>query len=183
MTTINTILGNCNSDEWRRRLKETTIETLELDQWSAQKSRLIIEKGAERYCISLNRHTHLKDGDIVLFNEEKKSAVVVRIKLAQVMVINLEQVATQSKEELIRTTIELGHAIGNQHWPAVVKGDRVYVPLTLDKKVMESVMKTHNFANIDIQFQEGESVIPYLSPHDIRYLFAGLEEKHHAEHH
>ena len=36
----------------------------------------------------------------------------------------------------MRTCVELGHALGNQHWPALVKGNRVYVPLTVDRKVM-----------------------------------------------
>ena len=176
MIAINNILGNVCSDEWRAKLQGAIIDYLEFDQWSAQKSRIIIDKGAERYAISLNRHTHLTEGDILLFNEQEKRALVVHIKLSQVMVIKLDQIAQKSQEELIRTCIELGHAIGNQHWPAVVKGLTVYVPLTLDRKVMESVMHTHNFQNIEIEFQEGQSVIPYLSPHDIRYLF-------HAEHH
>ena len=42
----------------------------------------------------------------------------------------------EALDVVVRTAFELGHALGNQHWPAVVKGDRVYVPLTVDRKVM-----------------------------------------------
>ncbi len=183
MITINSIVGNICSDEWSAKLQGAIIDYLELDQWSAQKSRLIMEKEGERYAISLSRHTHLKDGDILLYNEKEQRALVVHIEEAQIMVIKLDKLATKNKEELIRTSIELGHAIGNQHWPAVVKELTVYVPLTLDKKVMESVMHTHNFSDIEIEFQQGKDIIPYLSPHDIRYLFAGLNRNNHAEHH
>ena len=40
----------------------------------------------------------------------------------------------QTPETIIHISVELGHAIGNQHWPAVVKGTKVYIPLTVDKK-------------------------------------------------
>ncbi len=86
--------------------------------------------------------------------------------------------------------MELGHAIGNQLWPAVVKGTKVYVPLTVDKKVMLSVMETHNIDNITYEFQEGKDIIPFLAPVELRRLFGGaghnntdLEHPHHHHHH
>ena len=62
---------------------------------------------------------------------------------------------------------ELGHALGNQHWPAVVKGTRVFVPLTVDRKVMSSVMKTHALPGIRYDFMPGAEVIPYMAPHEV----------------
>ncbi|MDE6792933.1 MAG: urease accessory protein UreE, partial [Muribaculaceae bacterium] len=79
---------------------------------------------------------------------------------------------------------ELGHAIGNQHWPAVVKGTKVYVPLTVDKKVMLSVMETHHIEGIKFEFEKGLEVLPYLAPHEIRRLFGGAgHESHSHDHH
>ena len=75
----------------------------------------------------------------------------------------------------MRTCIELGHALGNQHWPALVKGTRVFVPLTVDHKVMASVMKTHRFEGIRYEFVPGEDIVPYLAPHESRRLFGGAE--------
>ena len=74
---------------------------------------------------------------------------------------------------MIRTAVEFGHAVGNQHWPAVVKGMQVYIPLTVDRKVMQSVMRTHHLEGVDYSFQPGSEVIPYLAPHEIRRLFGG----------
>ena len=76
-----------------------------------------------------------------------------------------------------------GHAIGNQHWPAVVKGTKVYVPLTVDKKVMLSVMETHHIEDITYRFIEGTEVIPYLAPHEVRRLFGGAGHESHSHEH
>lgn len=66
---------------------------------------------------------------------------------------------------------ELGHALGNQHWAAVVKGTRVYVPLTVARAVMESVMKIHAFEHVTWTFVPGSEVISRLAPHEARRLF------------
>jgi urease accessory protein len=70
--------------------------------------------------------------------------------------------------------------LGNQHWPAVVKGSDVYVPLTVDRNVMASVMKTHAFSGITYEFLPGTEVIPYLLPHEARRLFGGADATPHS---
>ena len=102
--------------------------------------------------------------------------MVARISLRDVMIIHLDQLAAQQDSEYaMRTCIELGHALGNQHWPALVKGSRVFVPLTVDHKVMASVMKTHRFEGIRYEFVAGSEIVPYLAPHESRRLFGGAE--------
>jgi len=70
--------------------------------------------------------------------------------------------------------------LGNQHWPAVVKGTTVFVPLTVDRKVMASVMKTHAFSGISYDFAPGLEIIPYLAPHESRRLFGGADSTPHV---
>ena len=77
---------------------------------------------------------------------------------------------------------DAGHALGNQHWPAVVKGTKVYVPLTVDRKVMASVMKTHALPGVRYEFTPGSEVIPYLAPHESRRLFGGASDTPHSHH-
>src|SRR5262249_53058219 len=86
-------------------------------------------------------------------------------------------------EIAMRTCVELGHAMGNQHWPALVKGNVVYVPLTVDRKVMASVMNTHHFDGIRYDFVQGREVVPYLAPHEARRLFGGAEGPVHSHTH
>ena len=40
MPLIETVLGNANDPEWRARLAHAHVDTLDLSQWDAQKSRL-----------------------------------------------------------------------------------------------------------------------------------------------
>ena len=185
MKVYSEILGNELRDaEWKAKLTECDVDYVFLDQWTAQKSRFLA-KGASgvEYPVALKRHTQVKDGDIIDFNQDEKKAVVLRIELSPVLVIDMSGLASQSPENIIRTSVELGHAIGNQHWPAVVKESKVYVPLTVDKKVMLSVMETHNIDGISYEFQPGTDVIPYLAPHEIRRLFGGASHESHSHVH
>lgn len=168
------IIGNLHSPEWREKLKDLDIEFIPLDQWTAQKSRFLAksERGNE-YPIALKRQTQVVDGDIILYEPGKGHAVVLKLDLNDVLVLDLSSLEGKSAEEIIRRSLELGHAIGNQHWPAVVRGAKIYVPLTVDKKVMLSVMDTHHLEGVSYEFQPGAEVIPYMAPHEIRRLFGG----------
>lgn len=175
------ILGNLHAPEWKDRLGGLDIEYIPLDQWTAQKSRFLAkgEKGTE-FPIALKRQTQLVDGDIVFYDQAANHAAAIRLELNPVLVIDLSALAGDNPEAIIRHAVELGHAIGNQHWPAVVKGVKVYVPLTVDRKVMLSVMETHHLEGVSYEFQPGREVIPYMAPHEIRRLFGGAS---HANHH
>lgn len=176
------ILGNMNtSPEWKEKLGNIEIDYIFLDQWTAQKSRFL-GKGVsgEEYPIALKRHTQVIDGDVIEFDPGTNKAAVLKIELSPVLVIDMGALAEKDHDTIIRQSVELGHAIGNQHWPAVVKGTKVYVPLTVDKKVMLSVMETHNLEGITYEFQKGLEIIPYLAPHEIRRLFGGAGHESHA---
>ncbi|MDE7413719.1 MAG: urease accessory protein UreE [Muribaculaceae bacterium] len=182
MKVYSEILGNMNRDaEWKEKLADADIDYIFLDQWTAQKSRFLTKgTSGEEYPVALKRHTQVVDGDVIDFNPETKKAAVLKIELNPVLVIDLGSLADQTPETIIRRSVELGHAIGNQHWPAVVKGTKVYVPLTVDKKVMLSVMETHHLEGVEFEFQKGLEIIPYLAPHEIRRLFGGAGRESHA---
>lgn len=185
MEILTEVIGNLHSPEWHDRLHAADVESVYLDQWTAQKSRFLAkgDKGNE-YAVALKRHSQIADGDIVAYSPDENKAVVLRLNLSPVLVIDMGGLLGKDSETVIRTSVELGHAIGNQHWPAVVKGTKVYVPLTVDRKVMLSVMETHHIEDITFEFQEGMEVIPYLAPHEIRRLFGGAgQESHSHDHH
>lgn len=179
------IIGNmCQDPEWAAKLENVNVDYIPLDQWTAQKSRFLVKGvSGKEYPVALKRHTQVKDGDIIEFNPETNTAAVLRIELNPVMVVELDDIVGNKPEDLIRIALELGHAIGNQHWPAVIKGAKVYVPLTVDKKVMMSVMETHHIEGIHFRFEKGSDIIPYLLPHEIRRLFGGASHESHAHVH
>lgn len=178
------ITGNLHAPEWKARAQEADVEYLDLDQWTAQKSRFVVKSArGNEYAVALARHSQLHDGDIIEYLPEERRIVALRICLSDVLVADLGALSEQNPETIIHTAVELGHAIGNQHWPAVVKGTKVYVPLTVDRKVMDSVMRTHRIEDISWSFQPGSEVIPYLAPHEIRRLFGGTGPDSDVHHH
>lgn len=173
---IDSVLGNASDGVWAPRLDTVVIDECVLDQWEAQKSRLrCFSSAGSELAIALDRGVQLRDGDVLAWDEVRQVAIVARIMLSDVMVVDVADVMTGPDEAAMQTCIEVGHALGNQHWPAVVKGTNVYVPLTVDRTVMESVMKTHAFEGVTYAFIHGEEVIPYLAPHETRRLFGAAE--------
>jgi urease accessory protein len=178
---IEAVVGNVADETWKARLADAKLDRLALDHWEAQKNRFRkTTSGGTEIAVSLDRGAFLRDGDILLWNEETRTAVVATISLRDVMVIHIDALSSMEPELLLQTCVELGHALGNQHWPALVKGTRVFVPLTIDRKVMASVMKTHRFENVRYEFLPGADVIPYLAPHESRRLFGGAEGPVHS---
>ena len=184
MVIIESVLGNASDPEWAARLSAAAVEPLELDHWEAQKNRFRKKTaGGVEVAVSLDRGAFLRNGDVLLWDAQAARAVVARISLRDVMIVHLDGLAAVAPEIAMRTCVELGHALGNQHWPALVKGNRVYVPLTVDRKVMASVMNTHRFEGIRYEFVPGGEIVPYLAPHESRRLFGGAEGPVHSHTH
>ena len=184
MILVEAVLGNAGEPEWAARLAAATVDELALDHWEAQKNRFRKRTaGGTEVAVSLDRGVFLRDGDVLVWDAQAGTAVVVRVSLRDVMVIHLDALKGASPELVMRTCVELGHALGNQHWPALVKEGVVYVPLTVDRKVMASVMATHRFEGIRYEFVPGSDIVPYLAPHEARRLFGGAEGPVHSHTH
>lgn len=179
------IIGNIyTSPQWAEKVKNVSVETIFLDQWAAQKSRFLVkgDQGNE-YPIALKRGTHVINGDVIYYAAEENKAVIVKIELCPVLVLDLSGIAERDPESIIRISVELGHAIGNQHWPAVVKNTKVYVPLTVEEKVMTTVIDTHSIEGISYEFIKGQEVLASLEPQEIRRLFGGASHDVFAQGH
>ncbi|PWT84571.1 MAG: urease accessory protein UreE [Blastocatellia bacterium] len=174
---LEAVLGNVGDAAWSERLSAANVDIVNVDQWEAQKTRFrkMTVHGVD-VAVSLDRGTYVRDGDVLFWDAQTDRAIVARIDLGDVMVVHLDRLANGAPDVAMRTCLELGHAMGNQHWPAVVKGDRVYVPLVVDRKVMTSVMNTHGFDDIRYEFVTGREVVPYLAPHESRRLFGGAQD-------
>jgi len=181
MLIVEAILGNLQDETWQQQLNGAALDYLDLDQWQAQKNRLRkhTEQGTE-LALSFDRGTQLRNGDVLSWAPATRRAIVARIALQDVLVIDLSALLSQRPGAIGQTCFELGHALGNQHWPSVVKENKVYIPLTVDRKVMASVMKTHAFSGITYTFIPGTEVIPYLAPHEARRLFGGANSTPHS---
>jgi urease accessory protein len=179
---VDAVLGSSADDTWADRLRTAHVDVLRLDQADAQKSRLRkrTSSGTE-VAFSLDRGTQLRDGDILHWDEQLRSAIVARVDLTDVLVIDLSDLCDggRPRQEAMAVCVQLGHALGNQHWAAVVKGTRVYVPLAIARAVMASVMKTHAFDGITYTFVPGAEVVSRLAPNEARRLFGAASGHHH----
>ena len=85
MQLVENVLGNSNDPAWKARLADATIDTLELSQWDAQKNRLRKDtRNGQAIAVSLDRNAFLHDGDILLWDEKTKQAVICKIDLCEV---------------------------------------------------------------------------------------------------
>ena len=84
MDVYRTIIGNIADPLWQERLQKCDIDNVLLDQWNAQKSRLLaIGESGRPYAIALERGVRLRDGDIIAYNTSSRSMVVVRLRLSE----------------------------------------------------------------------------------------------------
>ena len=168
------VLGNTADDGWWARLRGARIDVLALNAAEAQRTRLRKRTAdGTDVAIALERGAALRDGDVLGWDEAAETAVVVRVDLPDVMVVDLSRLLSGPAETLLARSVEVGHALGNQHWPALVKGAHVYVPVTVAPRVMATVLKTHNIEGISCSFVAGAQIQQRLAPHEARLLFTG----------
>ena len=140
-------LGNIHQDsdlaarvtQWEQaqQLEEVTINERE-----AQKSRLRLQTSTgQDLGLVLPRGTEIADGDVFAFTD-REGGLVVHLALQEVMVLTLRPGLPPHEQH--HWLVRLGHVLGNQHWPIANVDDTVLVPVTLDRAVMETVLRTHH---------------------------------------
>ena len=158
MLIINEILGNINTDlKWEAFYKEASykdcVQTVLFTRKESERCRLYKKLPGfdEEIGINLKRGTKLHDGDVLYFKKNEKMFVV-KIESEEMMVLHFAEKFHDDK--MLELAVKLGHAIGNQHWQMKVVGNKIYVPIKKKKKVMESVIKTHNIPGVKYFFED-----------------------------
>ena len=161
MLIINEILGNIITDEKWKELydkmgRDGQVHTIMFSRLESERCRLFkrLQEFNEEMGINLKRGVVLHDGDVLYYKTGEKM-LIAKIEAEEMMVLNF--VGKVSEEAMFEAAVRLGHAIGNQHWQIKVVGKTVFVPLTVDRKVVESVIKTHNIPGVEYIFKEVDS--------------------------
>lgn len=171
---VSAVLGNTADGSWAARVRGARIDVLVVTAAEAQRARLRRRTaGGTDIAIALERGAALRDGDVLGWDEASQTAIVVRVDLPDVMVVDLSPLLDGPARTLLARSVELGHALGNQHWPAVIKGTRVYVAVTVAPRVIATVLKTHDIEGVSCSFAPGAEVWRQLAPHEARLLFTG----------
>lgn len=181
MVRINAVVGSASEHGWADRLRSAQVDVLRLGQVDAVKSRLRkrTEDGTD-VAISLDRGKQIRDGDVLFWDAVGQVAIVARIDLADVMVVDLTELALRSQVDAMAASFEIGHALGNQHWGVVVKGLRAYVQFAISRAVMSTVMRTHAFSGVHYTFVSGAEVLAKLTPAEARRLFGTGQDGAHV---
>lgn len=178
MIVISQVLGNVKTDSvWGEKLKSYELDYLILENGDMYKNscRKMTQQGKD-LGISLERNSLLADGDVLLCDDAHAHAIIVKLILRDVMVIDLTELLTFSHEMMLKISFELGHALGNQHWKSIIHDSQVFIPLSVSHKVMESVIHTHHLTGIHYRFEKGDRILSCLTPSEARLLFGGAED-------
>lgn len=139
------------------------VDPVWLSRWDAQKRRLRKRSaGGRDIAIALVRAGALRDGDVLAV--DGTVAVVARIEAGEVLVFTIEQDPAVTREEASVRALRLGHVLGNQHWPMRVRHDasdaaggiEVVVPLSLDRRVVDAVVRAHRLEGFAWHFRPAD---------------------------
>jgi urease accessory protein len=174
MYVVNNTLGNLHDTESialdvQRLEKEGKVERVYIPFHDAGRRRIrITTDHGTNIGVDLPIDQSLQDGDVLPGADGTDHLVVIEVAPSEAMALSMSKEIPA--DQLFEFGVRLGHMLGNQHWPITVKDDVVYSPLSIDHKVMETVVKTHGFDGIEFKFvpiQPGDvpSAMPQIEHH------------------
>jgi urease accessory protein len=95
------------------------------------------------------------------------------------LVIETSRLLKAEPEVMLRAALEIGLALGNQHWPVVVKGSRVFVP-PVSRQMVSLVIA--EFPGISLEVASAEQALE-LTEDERTWLDAPAGRSHSHSHH
>ena len=90
----------------------------------------------------------LREGDVLETKQGK--LLLVHIQAQELMVLSFAESVVNNPIELIH----LGHVLGNHHYPIIVKDNKIYLQLIVDKEVIEATIRNFNIPDLQIDYEE-----------------------------
>jgi urease accessory protein len=199
MIRVEAVLGNVSRGFVPPRGSE--VDELPLTRWDAQKRRLRKRTRAGRdVAISLAHAGALRDGDVLYAGAD--ATVIAAVEAGEVLVLTLAPVG--SPADLALRALRLGHVLGNQHWPlrlaphgdlrgggaGAVDALEIVVPLALDRRVVEAVIRAHRLDGVSYAFRPAapgevldEAPVPPAHQNDHAYAQARVHDHDHGYEH
>ena len=139
MRRIDGIVGNRHDDPeldecLRAHEAAGRLERVVLEAAERKKSRLRVTTDAGTDLGVLVDTPELRAGDVLFVEEDGAAVVEFESRTAYVIELPAPSVET------VAAAVELGHRVGNQHWDIAVDGGTVYVPLEVDRHILEDVI-------------------------------------------
>jgi urease accessory protein len=150
MIKLDKIIGNIKTDHNLKSMHEEMVklgkmETVTFGRMESERTRIrkVSNKGTDLVLI-LNEGSLIKDGDVLFLTQEKM--IVIQILPEPVAIIQINKILI--RDQMIRTSVTIGHVLGNLHRPLKIEGDTITFPiqdpneLTLFEKLL-SPLKEH----------------------------------------
>ncbi|MGB5712804.1 MAG: urease accessory protein UreE [Waterburya sp.] len=95
-----------------------------------------------------SRDRSLQSGD--LFKTDSGKLILIQLQEKEVMVLDLS-----SLENHISATklVNLGHVLGNYHYPTMIHNQKIYIQLVTDKLILEKLIKDLNIPELQISYE------------------------------
>lgn len=102
----------------------------------------------------------LTAGDV--FETADGDFVVVQVQHPEVLVLSLPEDAVGHAAQLV----QLGHTLGNHHWPIAIVNNKVYVPLVVDRQVIETTLRHLPIPGLTLHYEarSPEQPLPLSTP-------------------
>lgn len=134
-----TYLGNVNEkDELSERVLQARENGLcfevTIEQSDRTKGRILAQtKSGQSVGIVKGRDWLLKDGDVLAVDSD--CLVLVGIELQGAIALKFDRDSNNSV-----ALVQLGHVLGNSHWPITVQEQTIYIELAADASLIESTI-------------------------------------------
>jgi urease accessory protein len=156
MRRIDGVVGNRHDDpDLEERIaaheRAGTVERVRIDAGARKKSRFRVETDAGTDLGIVVGDRDLRSGDVLFVDDDRAAVVVFETREAFVVELPEPSPATTA------AAVEFGHRVGNQHWDVAVEDGSVYVPLDVEKRVLEDVLDPYLPAGATTRYETVEA--------------------------
>lgn len=95
-----------------------------------------------------SRDHALKSGD--LFKTDGDQLILINLQETELMVLDLSTIGHQFSVDKL---VNLGHALGNHHYPIMMQSGKIYVQLITDKSILEKLIKDLDVPGLQINYE------------------------------
>ncbi|MGB7413399.1 MAG: hypothetical protein WA902_04240 [Thermosynechococcaceae cyanobacterium] len=168
-------LGNISTDAALEKRVHQALHSnhcleVALNSEDRRKGRIYTQAiSGESIGIVKDRSWSLAEGDVL--QTEAGKLLLVYLKDQCMIVLNFTGNATDHALALVH----LGHTLGNHHYPISIHNDSIYIPVTCDRKVIESTINSFNISGLVLSYeQQSPNAIAFSHP-------AHASHNHHHE--
>ena len=145
-----TYIGNINNDSDLKQLvaTESCLEVT-LQPSDRHKGRIHAHTASGiAVGIIKSRDRPIQSGDLFRTNSDK--LLLVNLEEKELLVLDLSSVDSNLAPAKL---VQLGHTLGNHHYPIMMQGSKIYVQLVTDKLIVEKLINDLNIAGLQIKYQ------------------------------